>query len=216
MAEEKFHFQSEASELLRMMIHSVYSNRDIFLRELISNASDALDKRRIESLFNSDDAGFTPEIRIVRDREAHTLTVSDNGIGMTREEIVQYLGTIARSGTREFLEAGRSDDAGERLIGQFGVGFYSVFMVSERVSLVSRKLGTNDAFRFDSDGEGTYTLADAEREECGTTVTLYLRPAGEDGKDYTDEWTIRDIVKKYSDFIAWPIILNVSKRQDGT
>lgn len=215
MAEEKFHFQSEASELLRMMIHSVYSNRDIFLRELISNASDALDKRRIESLFNSDDADFTPEIRIVRDREAHTLTVSDNGIGMTREEIVQYLGTIARSGTREFLEAGRSDDAGERLIGQFGVGFYSVFMVSERVSLVSRKLGTNDAFRFDSDGEGTYTLADAEREECGTTVTLYLRPAGEDGKDYTDEWTIRDIVKKYSDFIAWPIILNVSKRQDG-
>ena len=186
----------------------LFRSRDIFLRELISNASDALDKRRIESLFNSNDAGFTPEIRIVRDREAHTLTVSDNGIGMTREEIVQYLGTIARSGTREFLEAGRSDDAGERLIGQFGVGFYSVFMVSERVSLVSRKLGTNDAFRFDSDGEGTYTLTDAEREECGTTVTLYFRPAGEDGKDYTDEWTIRDIVKKYSDFIA--LILNAS------
>ena len=215
MTEQKFHFQSEASELLRMMIHSVYSNRDIFLRELISNASDALDKRRIEGLFNSGTADFKPEIRIVRDRDSRTLTVSDNGIGMTREEIVQYLGTIAKSGTREFLDAGKNAEAGENLIGQFGVGFYSVFMVADRVSLVSRRLGTNEAFRFESDGEGTYSLADAERPECGTTVVLHLRPAGEDGKDYLDEWTIRDIVKKYSDFIAWPIRINASKWKDG-
>lgn len=215
MAEEKFQFQSEAAELLRLMIHSVYSNRDIFLRELISNASDALDKRRIEALFDSELAGFDPEIRIVRDREARTLTVSDNGIGMTREEIVRYLGTIAKSGTREFLAANGDENAGEQLIGQFGVGFYSVFMVADRVTLVSRKLGTNEAFRFESDGQGGYSLSDAERPECGTTVTLYLRPVGEDEKDYTEEWTIRDIVKRYSDFIAWPILLNTSQWKDG-
>ena len=215
MAEEKFQFQSEASELLRLMIHSVYSNRDIFLRELISNASDALDKRRIEALFNAELADFTPEIRIVRDKEARTLTVSDNGIGMTREEIVQYLGTIAKSGTREFLSSEKGEGSGERLIGQFGVGFYSVFMVSDRVTLVSRKLGTNEAFRFESDGQGGYSLGDAERQECGTTVTLHLRPAGEEEKDYLDEWTLRDIVKRYSDFIAWPIFLNASKLKDG-
>ena len=215
MAEEKFQFQSEASELLRLMIHSVYSNRDIFLRELISNASDALDKRRIEALFNAELADFTPEIRIVRDKEARTLTVSDNGIGMTREEIVQYLGTIAKSGTREFLSSEKGEGSGERLIGQFGVGFYSVFMVADRVTLVSRKLGTNEAFRFESDGQGGYSLGDAERQECGTTVTLHLRPAGEEEKDYLDEWTLRDIVKRYSDFIAWPIFLNTSKWKDG-
>ena len=215
MAEETFQFQSEASELLRMMIHSVYSNRDIFLRELISNASDALDKRRIEALFDAELADFKPEIRVVRDKEARTLTVSDNGVGMTREEIVRYLGTIAKSGTREFLASGRSEDAAEQLIGQFGVGFYSVFMVADHVTLVSRKLGTNEAFRFESDGQGVYSLADAERQECGTTVTLRLHPVGEDEKDYCDEWTIRDIIKKYSDFIAWPILLNASKWKDG-
>lgn len=215
MAEERFQFQSEASELLRMMTHSVYSNRDIFLRELISNASDALDKRRIEALFDTELADFNPEIRIFRDQEARTLTVSDNGIGMTREEIVRYLGTIAKSGTREFLASGKSEDAAERLIGQFGVGFYSVFMVADRVSLISRKLGTNEAFCFDSDGQGTYSLTDAEREECGTTVVLHLCPTGEDDKDYSDEWVVRDIVKKYSDFIAWPILLNSSKWKDG-
>lgn len=215
MAEEQFQFQSEASELLRMMIHSVYSNRDIFLRELISNASDALDKRRIEGLFDAELADFEPEIRIVRDGEARTLTVSDNGIGMTREEMVSYLGTIAKSGTRDFLASGKGEEADERLIGQFGVGFYSVFMVSDRVTLVSRKLGTNEAFRFESDGQGSYSLAEAERAECGTTVTLHLRPRGEDEKDYLDEWTIRDIVKRYSDFIAWPIVLKASKWKDG-
>ena len=226
MAEErsqvqKFQFQSEAAELLKMMIHSVYSNRDIFLRELISNASDALDKRRIERLRNSGLADFEPEIRVLRDRERRTLTVSDNGIGMSREEIIQYLGTIAKSGTREFLAAAQQGaGAQEQLIGQFGVGFYSVFMAADRVEVLSRRLGTDEAWLFSSDGEGGYTLAEAAREECGTSVTLYLRApepgAGDAGeKDYSDEWTLRDIIRQYSDFIEWPIIMSVERTRDG-
>ncbi|NLL36922.1 MAG: molecular chaperone HtpG [Fretibacterium sp.] len=213
---EKLYFQSEAAELLRLMIHSVYSNRDIFLRELISNASDALDKRRIEGLSNSEYADFSPQIRLARDAERRTLSISDNGIGMTRDEIVNYIGTIAKSGTREFLAAaGKDPKAQEQLIGQFGVGFYSAFMVAERVELVSRKLGTGEAWRFDSTGDEFYSLSEAERAECGTTVTLHLGPVGEDGKDYLDEWTLREIVKKYSDFIAWPIVMQCSQWKDG-
>ncbi|MBQ9564635.1 MAG: molecular chaperone HtpG [Synergistaceae bacterium] len=224
MAEEKFEFQSEAAELLKMMINSVYSNRDIFLRELISNASDALDKRRIEKLRDSELADFAPEIRIERDKDKRTLSVSDNGIGMTRDEMIQYLGTIAKSGTRDFLAAAKQEgqsplpsEGQDQLIGQFGVGFYSVFMVADRVEVVSRKLGSASACRFASDGGGSYTISDAERD-CGTTVTLYLRPMGEEkdgGKDYTDEWTIRDLVKQYSDFIAWPIVMPVTRHKDG-
>ncbi|MDR1731259.1 MAG: molecular chaperone HtpG [Synergistaceae bacterium] len=223
MSQEKHFFQSEAAELLKMMIHSVYSNREIFLRELISNASDALDKRRIEVLSNSEEYGeYEPEIRVVRDKEKRTLTVRDNGIGMTREEIVEYIGTIARSGTREFLSAagkgdGKSDSPSmqERLIGQFGVGFYSVFMVADRVELTSRRLGTTETWRFESAGDGSYTLEEAELPECGTWVKLYLREPGEDEQDYVDEWTLREIVRKYSDFIGYPIIMNCSKWKDN-
>ena len=216
--EEKFEFQTEAAELLRLMINSVYSNRDIFLRELISNASDALDKRRIERLRDSELADFTPEIRIVRDTDARTLSVSDNGIGMTRDEVVEYLGTIAKSGTKEFLAAAKENaGAQEQLIGQFGVGFYSVFMAADRVEVLTRKLGSSSACRFSSDGKGGYTLSDAERPECGTTVTLHLRPVDDEGgKDYADEWTVRDIVKQYSDFISWPIVMTVTRYKDGT
>ena len=205
MSEERFYFQSEAAEMLNMMINSVYSNKDIFLRELVSNASDALDKRRIECLKDSELAeNENPAIKISADHDKKTLTVSDNGIGMTRDELIQYLGTIAKSGTRDFLKAAKESSTQSELIGQFGVGFYSVFMVADKVEVITRKLGTQETFRFESGGDGSYTIADAEqREECGTTVTLHLREGAD--KDYSDEWTIRGIIAKYSDFISWPI-----------
>ena len=211
MSEEKFYFQSEAAELLKMMISSVYSNRDIFLRELISNASDALDKRRIECLKDSELAENTkPEILITSDSEKKILSVSDNGIGMSRDDLIAYLGTIAKSGTKEFLKAAKNENTENELIGQFGVGFYSVFMVADKVEVLTRKLGSGETYRFISDGDGSYTIEDAEqRNECGTTVTLYLRHNDnpEDGfKDYSNEWVIREIIGKYSDFISWPVI----------
>ncbi|MDR2179460.1 MAG: molecular chaperone HtpG [Synergistaceae bacterium] len=227
MAQETHFFQSEAAELLKMMIHSVYSNKEIFLRELISNASDALDKRRIEVLSSDEYGEYEARIRIERDKEKKTLTITDNGIGMSREEIVNYIGTIAKSGTKEFLNAAKEDadkagknslSAQEMLIGQFGVGFYSTFMVSDKVELVSRRLGASEAWKFESSGDGSYTLEEATLPECGTSVKLYLRSPGEDEgegeKDYTDEWVLRDIVKKYSDFISYPIVMNCTKWKD--
>jgi molecular chaperone HtpG len=229
MAQEKHFFQSEAAELLKMMIHSVYSNKEIFLRELISNASDALDKRRIEVLSSDEYGEYEARIRIERDKEKRTLTIIDNGIGMNREEIVSYIGTIAKSGTKEFLsaakqEADKGGDAGsasknslstqEMLIGQFGVGFYSTFMVSEKVELVSRRLGSAEAWKFESAGDGSYTLEETTLPECGTWVKLYLRAPGEEEQDYADEWVLRDIVKKYSDFISYPIVMNCTKWKD--
>lgn len=216
MSEEKFYFQSEAAELLKMMISSVYSNKDIFLRELISNASDALDKRRIECLKDSELAeNEKPEIKIAVDADAKTLTISDNGIGMTKNELIEYLGTIAKSGTKDFLKAAKDSNTQSELIGQFGVGFYSVFMVADKVEVVTRKLGTGETFRFESEGDGSYTIAEAEqRSECGTTITLHLRQKADsedsDAKNYADEWTIRSIIEKYSDFISWPIVFKDS------
>ena len=207
MSGEKFYFQSEAAELLRMMINSVYSNKDIFLRELVSNASDALDKRRIECLKDTELAeNINPEIKIEINPDAKTLSVIDNGIGMSRDEIIQYLGTIAKSGTKEFLKAAKDSNAQQELIGQFGVGFYSVFMAAEKVEVITRKLGTSETYKFTSDGDGSFTVEDAEqRGECGTTVTLFMRQPEEGAKNYLDEWTVRDIIGKYSDFISWPI-----------
>ncbi|MBR0185231.1 MAG: molecular chaperone HtpG, partial [Synergistaceae bacterium] len=208
MSEEKFYFQSEAAELLQMMISSVYSNKDIFLRELISNASDALDKRRIECLKDSELAeNKNPEIKIEIDTDAKTLSVSDNGIGMSRDEIIQYLGTIAKSGTKDFLKAAKDSNTPQELIGQFGVGFYSVFMVAGKVEVITRKLGGSETFKFTSDGDGSFTVEDTEqRSECGTTVKLFMRENSDEGaKNYLDEWTVRDIIGKYSDFISWPI-----------
>ena len=213
MSEEKFYFQSEAAELLQMMISSVYSNKDIFLRELISNASDALDKRRIECLKDSELAeNEKPEIKIAVDPDTKTLTVSDNGIGMTRDELITYLGTIAKSGTKEFLKAAKDSNTQSELIGQFGVGFYSVFMVADKVEVVSRKLGSGETYKFESEGDGSYTISEADqRSECGTTITLHLRQSNDDGaKNYADEWTIRSIIEKYSDFISWPIVFKDS------
>ena len=228
MEQERFSFQAEAKQLLDLMIHSVYSNRDIFLRELISNASDALDKRRLELLAHpgyeesEGESGLSePAIRISCGEDGRTLFVSDNGVGMNREELTSYIGTIARSGTREFLaamKAARESAGAESLIGRFGVGFYSAFMVADRVDVVTRRLGEGKGWRFSSPGDGTYTLEEAERNEPGTTVILHLKTSDpEKGeRNYADEWTLRDIVRKYSDFISYPIVMAVSKKaEDG-
>jgi molecular chaperone HtpG len=233
-------FQAEVRELLDLMIHSLYSHKDIFLRELISNASDAIDKVRFEALSRPElTPSGEPEIRLEADKDARTLSIHDNGIGMSRDEVVTNIGTIARSGTREFLTAMRetqsekqsskplADDAGsagggrvggdwgapgappdQQLIGQFGVGFYSSFMVADRITLVTRRAGETTATRWESTGDG-YTIGDAERETAGTTVTLHLKAKDEeDGlKDYTDPSVIKEIVKRYSDFVSYPIRL---------
>ncbi|BFU44460.1 molecular chaperone HtpG [Krasilnikovia sp. MM14-A1004] len=206
---ETLEFQAEARQLLQLMVHSIYSNKDIFLRELISNASDALDKLRHAALVDGVEADTSDlHIELVVDADARTLTVRDNGIGMTREEVVQLIGTIAKSGTAELLRKLKESGADSReLIGQFGVGFYSTFMVADRVSLVTRRAGTHDGTKWESDGTGTYTIDTVVGAEVGTTVTLHLRPADEQDAlyDYTDEWKLRQIVKQYSDFIAFPI-----------
>ncbi|TXS54171.1 molecular chaperone HtpG [Streptomyces sp. t39] len=209
---ETLEFQAETRQLLRLVIHSIYSNKDIFLRELISNASDALDKLRLESLTDSSlevDSGDL-HISLEVDADARTLTVRDNGIGMTRDELVEVIGTIAKSGTASLLEKIKeSKDAAtaESLIGQFGVGFYSAFMVADKVTLRTRRAGTESGTRWESDGEGTYDIQDVDGLPVGTSVTLHLKPAdSEDGlADYLSPAKIRQIVKQYSDFIRWPI-----------
>jgi molecular chaperone HtpG len=208
---ERHEFQAEVRELLDLMIHSLYSHKDIFLRELISNASDALDKIRFEALSRPELASGELEITLEIDAAARTLAVHDNGIGMSRAEVVLNLGTIARSGTREFLRAIREAKAAAapELIGQFGVGFYASFMVADRITVVTRRAGTEEATRWESVGDGSYTLGVAERAAAGTSVTLHLKPQDEeDGlNDYTQGWVLKDIVKRYSDFVTYPIRL---------
>lgn len=209
---ETFTFQAETKHLLDLMIHSLYTTKAIFLRELISNASDALDALRFEGLMNP--ALTLPEkleIRLETDPQARTLTIHDNGIGMSRAEVVTNIGTIAKSGTRELrekLQQGMSDERLTELIGQFGVGFYSAFMVSDRVALVTRRAGEETATRWDSTGDGQYTISDATRDQWGTSITLHLKPADpEDGiEDYTDKWILARIVKRYSDFVTYPVV----------
>ncbi|MFE9220754.1 molecular chaperone HtpG [Streptomyces lavendulae] len=219
---ETLEFQAEARQLLRLVIHSIYSNKDIFLRELISNASDALDKLRVESLTADADLGAdTSDLHIAleTDRESRTLTIRDNGIGMTRDEVVDLIGTIARSGTADLLQKLKAaeDSAVQGLIGQFGVGFYSAFMVAERVTLTTRRAGTEAGTRWDSDGEGTYEIRAIDGLPVGTSVTLHLKPSdGEDAQaDYLAEWKIREIVKQYSDFVRWPIRLATGRPADA-
>ncbi|MCZ7422916.1 molecular chaperone HtpG [Verrucosispora sp. WMMA2121] len=215
---ETLEFQAEARQLLRLMVHSIYSNKDVFLRELISNASDALDKLRLTSMVDKDLAVDTGDLHITIevDRDARTLTVRDNGIGMSRDEVVSVIGTIAKSGTAELLRQLReAKDAGasQELIGQFGVGFYAAFMVAERVELVTRRAGESGGTRWESTGEGTYTITELDDAPQGTAVTLHLKPADAEDNlhDYTAEWTIREIVKRYSDFIAHPIRMTVER-----
>lgn len=223
---EELEFQAEARQLLDLMVHSVYSNKDAFLRELISNASDALDKLRLEGFRNKDLDVDTSDlhIEIDVDKPARTLTVRDNGIGMTREEVVDLIGTLAKSGTAELrqqlreVQDAKNTAASQELIGQFGIGFYSVFMVADKVELLTHKAGESEAIRWESSGEGTYTIEAVTDAPQGTSITLHLKPedAEDELHDYTAEWTIRNLVKKYSDFIAWPIRMQVERRTPPT
>jgi molecular chaperone HtpG len=220
---EQLEFQAEARQLLDLMVHSVYSNKDSFLRELISNASDALDKLRLEAFRNKDLDVDTSDlhIEIEVDKGARTLTVRDNGIGMTRAEVVDLIGTLAKSGTAELrqqLREAKNAAASEELIGQFGIGFYSSFMVADKIELLTRKAGESDATRWESSGEGTYTIGSVDDAPQGTSVTLHLKPEDKEDElhDYTAEWMIRSLVKKYSDFIAWPIRMEVERRTPAT
>ncbi len=222
MPVEKYEFQTEAKQVLELMIHSVYSNRDIFLRELVSNASDALDKLRIESLKAADFERPDPAIRIALDKGSRTLCVTDNGIGMTRDELVAFLGTIAKSGTGEFLAALEEGASSAELIGRFGVGFYSSFMVADRVVVESRRFDSDESWRWESTGDGTFSIEPAALETNGTHVTLFLKPLAPGGegtpshesRDYTDPWVVRELVKKYSDFVAYPIYLKESGQSE--
>ena len=207
---ETLGFQTEVKQLLQLMIHSLYSNKEIFLRELISNASDACDKLRFESLSNAALFGDDSElkIRVAFDRPARTITISDNGIGMSRQEVIDNIGTIAKSGTREFFGQLTGDQARDAsLIGQFGVGFYSSFIIADKVTLLTRRagLGQDQAVRWESRGEGDYTIEAAEKPGRGTEVTLHLRE-GED--DLLEGFRLQSIIKKYSDHISLPILMN--------
>jgi molecular chaperone HtpG len=201
------------SRLLHLIIHSLYSNREVFLRELVSNASDALDK--LKYLCVADEAykniSFEPHIDISFDKEAKTLSVSDNGIGMNEEELADSLGTIARSGTKAFLERLEADAKKDsNLIGQFGVGFYSAFMVADRIEVTSRKANEDSAWKWSSDGKDTYEIESAVRDTQGTTVLLRLT---EDGLEYANRWTIEDIIKRYSNHVAFPIYLSFDEKE---
>lgn len=220
MVTTTYEFKTEARQLLDLMIHSVYSHKEIFLRELVSNASDALDKLRFSSLTNEALRSTTDDlhIRITPDEKSRTLTIADNGIGMNRDEIVEYIGTIAKSGTGEFSEmlkkATEKKESAPELIGQFGVGFYSSFMVAEKVELISRKAGEEKAWKWTSTGEGSYTIEEAERGTQGTTIILHLKAEDkedEDFQDFTQEWVIRQVVKKYSDFVGYPIKMQIER-----
>jgi len=216
MSKETLSFQTEVKQLLHLMIHSLYSNRDIFLRELISNASDACDKLRVQALQNPElfEGDGELRIRLSVDKDARTITISDNGIGLSREEAIDHLGTIAKSGTKEFFKNLTGDDSKDsNLIGQFGVGFYSAFIVADHVTVVSRRAGlaATDGVRWESDGSGEFSVQPVERAERGTDVILHLRPKegeGDEAKSHDDlleHWTIKEILKRYSDHIGIPI-----------
>jgi molecular chaperone HtpG len=217
---EELEFQAETKQLLELMVHSLYTNKEIFLRELISNASDALDRLRFESLTNptslGEDSAF--EIRLDPDEHARTLTIGDNGIGMSRDEVIANIGTIAKSGTRELRERishGESPQMLAEFIGQFGVGFYSAFMVADKVTLLTRRAGDAAATRWESTGDGRYTIAQDSRPTRGTSITLRLKPAdAETGlEDYADYWVLSRIVRRYSDFVSYPIICKYQREE---
>ena len=223
MVKEQHEFQAETRQLLDLMIHSIYTNREIFLRELISNASDAIDKLHFESLTNTDITGgdTSYEIFLVPDKESKTLSISDNGIGMNREELIENIGTIAKSGTKAFLETlKKAKESGEDvtdkdMIGQFGVGFYSAFMVADKVTILTKKAGEDKAYRWESAADGSYTIEEAEKEKRGTTITISLKKEfTEDGEeDFTDTYKIESLVKKYSDYVRYPIKMNITTEE---
>jgi molecular chaperone HtpG len=208
-------FQAEVKQLLQLMIHSLYSNKEIVLRELISNASDAADKLRFEAISNGAlyDGDSDLKIRIAFDKDARTLTISDNGIGMSRDEVISNIGTIAKSGTKEFFNALSGDQAKDaNLIGQFGVGFYSAFIIADKVSLTTRRAGETTAVRWESSGEGDFTLEEADKDTRGTDIVLHLREAED---EFLSDWKLKTIIRKYSDHITLPIVMKKSEWKDG-
>jgi molecular chaperone HtpG len=214
MAKDNLQFQTEVQQLLQLMIHSVYSNKDIFIRELVANAADALDKARFESISRPELARDW-EIRIAADKDANTLTFTDNGIGMDRDELINNIGTIAKSGTKAFIEAMKKKDEAKandlELIGQFGVGFYSAFMAASQAEIITKKAGTDQAWKWVSEGKDTYSIEEAERDDQGTTIILHLK---DDAKSYLDYWTVSSIIRKYSDFIEYPIRMKHTVKKD--
>lgn len=214
---ETLGFQTEVKQLLHLMIHALYSNKEIFLRELISNASDAADKLRFAALSQPELLGTDPELKVCVDfdKEARTITISDNGIGMTRQEVIEHLGTIAKSGTREFLTKLTGDQAKDsHLIGQFGVGFYSAFIVADEVTVLTRKAGAaeNEAVKWTSKAEGDYTIETVDKASRGTTIVLHLK-ADED--EFLDAWRLRHIITKYSDHITLPVMMKKTSYEEG-
>ncbi|WP_420265020.1 molecular chaperone HtpG [Candidatus Magnetominusculus dajiuhuensis] len=213
MPVENLEFKTEINQLLNLMIHSLYSHKEIFLRELLSNASDAIDKARYESLVNSEAITDTGDwsIKIIADKDSNTLTISDNGIGMTKEEIIAELGTIAHSGTLDFMRA-LKEKGDMNLIGQFGVGFYSSFMVADKVTVITKSVKAATAVKWESEAKGTFTVEDAERASHGTDVILHIK---DDDKKYLNHWEISTVVKKYSDYIEYPIVMDVEREEDS-
>ncbi len=212
---ESMAFQAEVKQLLQLMIHSLYSNKEIVLRELISNASDAADKLRFEAIANGAlfEGDSELKIRIAFDKEARTVSISDNGIGMSRDEVIANIGTIAKSGTKEFFNALSGDQAKDaNLIGQFGVGFYSAFIIADKVTLTTRRAGATEAVRWESSGEGDFTLEAVEKSSRGTEVVLHLRE-GED--EFLSDWKLKTIIRKYSDHITLPIVMKKCEWKDG-
>ncbi|PLX66236.1 MAG: molecular chaperone HtpG [Denitrovibrio sp.] len=214
MAQETMQFKTEVNKLMELMIHSLYSHKEIFLRELISNGSDAIDKLRFEAIKNDKltegDANY--KIKITPDKEAGTLTISDNGIGLTKEESIEALGTIAHSGTKEFIKLLESKEAKDNpdLIGQFGVGFYAAFMVADKVTVISRKAGEDKSIgiKWESTADGSFTVEQCDKDTKGTDIILHLK---EDEKDYLNEWELKEVVKKYSDYISYPVVMDTTK-----
>ena len=212
---EKREFQAEVKQLMQLMIHSLYSNKEIVLRELISNASDAADKLRFEALANSALYENDSELKITVgfDKAARTVTIGDNGIGMSRDEVIANIGTIAKSGTKEFFQSLSGDDAKDaNLIGQFGVGFYSAFIIADKVTLTSRRAGSVDSVKWTSAGEGDYTLESTEKASRGTEITLHLR---KDEDEFLNDWQLKSIIRKYSDHITLPIVMRKSEWKEG-
>ena len=214
-APEKLVFQAEVKQLLHLMIHSLYSNKEIVIRELISNASDASDKLRFEALKDSSlyEKDSELKIRLSFDKKARTLTISDNGIGMNRDEVISNIGTIARSGTKEFLNNLTGDEAKDaNLIGQFGVGFYSSFIIADLVTVITRRAGSKEAIQWESKGEGEYTISEVKKDTRGTDIILHLK---KDEDEFLSDWTLKSIIKKYSDHITLPIVMKKSEWKDG-
>jgi molecular chaperone HtpG len=215
--QERFSFQAEVVQILDLMVNSLYSNKEIFLRELISNASDAIDRLRLEMLARSEvpEEDGPLQIRVSYDKDARTITIADNGIGMSRQEVIDHIGTIAKSGTREFLQTLTGDQRKDAdLIGQFGVGFYSAFIVAERVVLTTLRAGlpASEGVRWESDGKGEYALENIDRPDRGTTIVLYLREGEE---DLLNDYRLRSIIEKYSDHISLPIVMPASQASTG-